>query len=453
LLSFALYLNIMDELSFNNGVQAALDSLLNDRLALLAGAGLSMAPPSSLPSAAAIAKSAKDKYDATYGTTRPPLAVAIEDQAQHFFVRGELATVYFRTLIDQHAFAGPPNSGHAAVADLLLVRAIQTAVTTNVDTLIEDAGHLLFGQVEACLDGHAVARLHPDISPLLKIHGCRARDVDNMLWAPGQLSVPPVSERIASSRTCLVTRLLDRDLLIVGYWTDWDYLNSVLENALGSVRPARVIVVDTSDGATFAAKAPALFALGQRALSTFWHVRASGADFLDALRRAFSKIFIRRVLHSGIDAYVAQMGSAPHPAWLEPPDLDAPTLWLVRRDLEGRVPNEPAKDKSPPDEGLVGQTLLQLQAAGAQSDGHFWLLNGRRVRVLRAANRPLHLVEADFAREMAPAVAPDVVIAVGAEAQFLPPNIVRTESSGTIARGSRSLWMSRPDAVRQLGLQ
>jgi len=224
----------MIQISFDEGVSSALDSLLSDRLALLAGAGMSMAPPSNLPSAAAIAASAKQKYDGTYGATRPPLPIGVEDQAEFFFRRGELGKVYFRTLVDQNAFAGQPNAGHYASADLLLVRGIQTAVTTNVDTLIETAGQLLFGQVGVGIDGHAVATLPPDTAPLLKIHGCRTCDCDNMVWAPGQLAVAPVLERIANSATWLNSRLLDRDLLIVGYWTDWDYLNAVIGATLGA---------------------------------------------------------------------------------------------------------------------------------------------------------------------------------------------------------------------------
>ncbi len=442
----------MQEITFDNGVAAVLDSLLNDRLAVLAGAGLSMAPPSLLPSAANLAASAKQKYDAMYGVTRPPLAPGMEDQAEFFFRRGELGTVYFRTFIDQNAFAGQPNPGHYAAADLLLVRGIQTAVTTNVDTLIETAGQLIFGQVDVGIDGLDVAALPPDVAPLLKIHGCRQRDIANMVWAPGQLVVPPVAARIATSTTWLNARLLDRDLLIVGYWTDWDYLNAVLATALGAVSPARVIVVDVSDGATFAAKAPALFALGQRASTAFQHVRASGADFLDAVRRDFSRSFVRRVLHSGMNDYVGQTGNNPDAAWVEPPNLDNFTLWQIRRDLEGRLPNEPAKERHPPPETLVGLTLLQLQGRGAVADGPYWLLGGRRVRVLRAVNKPLHRVEAEFAREVAPAVAPDIVIAVGAEGQALPPNIARAGTQPTIARGTKGRWMTRPEAIQDLGL-
>ena len=328
----------MKQVSFDEGVADALDSLLSDRLAILLGAGLSMAPPSNLPSAAAIAAAAKQKYDATYGVTRAPLPAGVEDQAEFFFQRGELGTVYFRSLVDQNAFAGQPNAGHYASADLLLVRGVQTAVTTNVDALIETAGSLLLGQIGVGIDGHVVAALPPDTAPLLKIHGCRVCDCDNMVWAPGQLTVSPVSQRIANSATWLNGRLLDRDLVIVGYWTDWDYLNTVLESTLGAVRPARVIVVDPADPATFATKAPELFALGGRASTTFKHVRASGSDFLDILRKRFSESFIRRVLHSGRNEYQTHTGTPPDVAWLEPPDWDNLTLWRVRRDLEGRLP-------------------------------------------------------------------------------------------------------------------
>jgi hypothetical protein len=273
----------MHEIPFEDGVSLALDALLNDRLALLCGAGLSMAPPSLLPAAAALAAAAKQKYDAMHGTTRDPLPAKIEDQAEYFFQRQELATVYFRTLIDLNAFAGPPSPGHYAIADLLLVRGIQTAVTTNVDFLIETAGQQLFGQVCAGIDGASVAMFPPDCAPLLKVHGCRVRDPDNMVWAPGQLAASPVDARIASSDQWLRVRLLDRDLIIVGYWTDWDYLNEVLAATLVGVRPSRVVVVNPADRAMFSQKAPALYALGQRAAGPFQHVSASAEKFLEAL--------------------------------------------------------------------------------------------------------------------------------------------------------------------------
>jgi hypothetical protein len=152
----------MKKIQFDDGVGIVLDSILSDRLAVLAGAGLSMAPPSSLPSAAHIAAEAKKKYDATYGSTRPALAVSVDEQADFFFQKGELASTYFKRLIDKDAFAGPPNGGHSAIADFLLTRGLQTAVTTNVDGMIETAGQLLLGQIGVGIDGLSVAGLAPD---------------------------------------------------------------------------------------------------------------------------------------------------------------------------------------------------------------------------------------------------------------------------------------------------
>jgi hypothetical protein len=233
----------MVEIDLQTGVAKALDALLADRLALLCGAGLSMAAPSSLPSAAALAWKAKQKYDATYGAERAPLPESIGDQAEFFFEQGELATVYLRTYIDHDAFAAEPNRGHFAVADLLLTGAISTAVSTNVDTLIETAGIMLFGQVGAGISRAHVATLASDISPLLKLHGCWS-DPPGTVWAVGQAAADPSKTRIEECGTWLTNRLLDRDLVIVGYWTDWDYLNQVLETSLGAVSPSRVIVAD-----------------------------------------------------------------------------------------------------------------------------------------------------------------------------------------------------------------
>jgi hypothetical protein len=162
----------------------------------------------------------------------------------------------------------------------------------------------------------------------------------------------------------LNVRLLDRDLLIVGYWTDWDYLNEILAATLGAVNPARVIVVDLADRRNVSGK-------GAGSL----RARAACVDGLSAcagfrrrlpysLRCHFSKSFVRRVLHLGANEYSDYTGSNPDAAWIEPRDLDNITLWQIPRDLEGRMPNEPAKERKPAAESLVGLTLLQLQACG-----------------------------------------------------------------------------------------
>lgn len=440
----------MDPISFDDGVQLALRALVFDRLALLAGAGLSMAPPSQLPSALVLAQRAKKTYEAIFGP--PSLSDDIEEQAEFFYRRHELASVYLARLIDRNAFAGRPNSGHYAVADLLLSHAVQTAVTTNIDTLIETAGQDLFGHVEAGIDRGTVAALPPHQSPLLKIHGCRGIDLSTTVWAPSQLKDEPVKTRVEQAADWLKNRLLNRDLLIVGFWTDWDYLNDVLSKTLGAVAPARVIVVDPQDSSVLAGKAPALHALGLSARSEFRHVQASGADFLAGLRLAFSQSYIRRVLASGRDEFEDRKGVPPDPDWLDPPLLSNDELWSVRRDLQGCGPQEPASERDPSNEPLLGLTLILLRAAGATADGSYWQLRGEKIRVLRTPNRVLHKVEGEYRREIAPIVAPDVVVAVGSEDRGIPATIVRPSGSGSIARGGGSRWMTRAQAEADLRL-
>ncbi len=433
-------------------ITCAIDALHHERLAILCGAGLSMGWPSCLPSAANLAADAKAKYDAMYGASRPPLPAGIEDQAEYFFNRGELGTIYLRTFIDKDAFAGRPNPGHDAIADLLLVRGIQTAISTNVDTMIETAGQMLFGQIGVGYDQASVAQCQPDVSPLLKVHGCWTQDQANTVWAPSQLNAEPVMSRVTSSANWMNVRLQDRDLIIVGFFTDWDYINNVLAQTLGNVRPARVIVVDPSAGPALQAKAPALYDLLDGITDEFLHVAVSGADFLEALRLEFSRSFVRRVIHAGAQAFEDATGNPPDPTWLEPPAADNETYWRMRRDLEGRRPNQPSSRRAPNDEPAVGLTLLQMRARGATNDGDHWLINGIRVRVLRAANQLLHQVEAAHARGRPPVVAPDLTIAVGAEATSLPANILRSSPSGSIVRGGANRWLTRGEAVQELGL-
>ena len=438
--------------SFDQGVNIALNAIFDRRLVLLCGAGLSMSSPSNLPSAAALAAAAKKRYTARFGATQPPLADGIEEQAEFFFNTGDLGTRYLKVLIDADAFASPFNEGHSAVADLLLTGSACTAVSTNVDTLIEDAGRALFGEIGCGIDRETVAGLPNDVSPLLKIHGCWLRDRTNTVWASVQLTADPVMSRVSGSAEWLNHRLVDKDLVIVGYFTDWDYLNGVLDQALGEVSPSRVVVVDRGEAAWLAAKAPVFHALGSRAKSEFLHVQAPGDTFLQALRVRFCQSFIRGVVHAGADEFAQLYGRRPDPSWLEPSATETSSLYALRRDLEGALPNEPARRREPAEGPAVGLTILQLLHAGATGDGQYWLLNGKRIRVLNSGNQLVRSLESAYGREAPPLTAADMVIAVGAEADTLVAHVVRGGTAQTVARGTSGVWLTRSDAFQELGL-
>ena len=113
----------MEEITLQDGVNVALSATLQDRLAAICGAGLSMAEPSKLPSAGTIAQSAKQKYDHIYGATAPPLSEDIEEQAEHFYALDQLETMYLGSLIDHNTFSAPHLNAHKGLRVTVRCRA------------------------------------------------------------------------------------------------------------------------------------------------------------------------------------------------------------------------------------------------------------------------------------------------------------------------------------------
>jgi hypothetical protein len=440
----------LDEIAIDAGIKIAIDALEAGRLALICGAGLSMDPPSNIRSAQALADQAKEKYDATFGGERPPLAVSIEEQAAFFHDEGNLADYYLRKLIGRHAFSAEPNAGHYAVADLLLTQAADLALSTNVDRLIETAGMRLKGHIESVIDRDHAAAAPADASVLFKLHGCWDNEPENTIWCKEQLADVPLDTRIPQAAEWLTNKLLDRDIVVVGYFTHWEHLSDVLSTALQAVHPARLLIVDPADAAWLEEKAPKFYAIGAQA-QQFAHVRETGGKFLDELRRAFSRSYVRKVLHAGRQAFEDSAGAPADVTWLEPADAENKDLWLVRRDLEGCMPNDPAVTKTPAHEPLLGLTLLQLRAAGATWKRFFLQLGDTAVRVFRGFGQPLHSLEAKFARATPPVI-PETIVAVGAVDLPLRSNVARDVRSDSITRGTGRRWITRESAELEFGL-
>ena len=70
----------------------------------------------------------------------------------------------------------------------------------------------------------------------------------------------------------------------MGFWSDWAYLNNIFEKSIDAIDGSLVVIVNPSDKATLASKAPGLWAWTENGQSERFIVRQSAADFLDELR-------------------------------------------------------------------------------------------------------------------------------------------------------------------------
>jgi hypothetical protein len=162
-----------------------------------------------------------------------------------------------------------------------------------------------------------------------------------------------------------------KDLVVVGFWTDWGYLNDVLRDAFTIQNARSVTVVDPSSGADLQSKAPDLWSKLNSLSNIFEHVRASGADVLDELRVEYSKSWARKFYALGGPLASVTGGRISPNA--SPDVLAGDALYDLRRDAEG-VPYNRAAVLKAPASGAAQAAFMhsKLLSAGATQDGA-WL--------------------------------------------------------------------------------
>lgn len=423
------------------------------RLVIVCGAGLSMAPPSSLPAAWRVAEACFDQYRLTIDPAADvEMRHDLEALAQHFADQHTLESIFIESLVPWSDFVRPPNAGHAAVADFLVTKAAAASLSANYDTLIERCAIENGFDFQNSLDGdEATIRAHTQ-GPLLKFHGCAMRDRPATVWTASQLDEGKIAERIELSKVWMAANLRHKDLLVVGFWTDWEYLNKLLGNVLDGLSPLSVTVVDLANAADLEAKAPELWALAHAQGVTFTHVQESGAAALDELRKAFSTNYLKMVLDAGRTAFEQSAGVQCDPAWLEVDDFDTAALYGLRRDAEGVPAGKPATKARPSQCDILGVFHLMLRRAGATQTPLGYDLGARSVRVLNGAGKALSQLKALFAE--APVLqSADVIVAAGAIDLPGPANVVRTGKVGNFVRpASGANWFDLERGRLELGI-
>ena len=423
-----------------------LASIEADALVLLCGAGLSLAAPSNLPSARRMAEQCASKYQHITGTSLPDdLRLDLGNLAQFFYDQQTLQALFLRQLVEWAPFLGSPNVGHEAIADFLACKAIMLGVTTNVDALIENAAKQL-GEPD-----FRAAVIPPDLNtrsehaPLLKLHGCANRSRDDTVWCVGQLEHEPVRGQLESFRTWLTAQLQQRDLLVIGFWSDWAYLNRSLAVAVVGTEPRSVTLVDPDDPAALQQKAPELWDWAHSGAVHFHHVQEHGEVFLNELRTRFSHQFVKRLIDNARPEYERRVGPCGPALDTILDHLQTLDLYNLRRSFCGEPLTAPARRKRPgPDQIVIGVVHLSLVGSGAVLNCGRYNLQGRTIRILLASGQFLSSFRGLFEHEPPAISTADMTICVGAyDDGGVPANIVRSAEDANIVRGgTQGEWVT-----------
>ena len=193
---------------------------------------------------------------------------------------------------------------------MLLCGAVNAALSANFDLMIEQWSSRRKVALRGALDGQEAVRFASTSNPLLKFHGCMSRGLEETLWTHDQLVLPDVAARVESCKAWMGLNLPARDLLVVGFWTDWGYLNGVLADAVAGGTTNSITVVDPQPSNTLEQKAPVLWAT----LTTCHISRTSKNRAMTSslkLGKRTQEFGPENLYALGLPLYAAEKGAAP----------------------------------------------------------------------------------------------------------------------------------------------
>jgi hypothetical protein len=431
-------------------VTRLLGSIEANRLVLLCGAGLSIPAPSNLMSAVRVSQACYDKCRPILELPAP-MRDGIDQLAGHFHASGEFDGVFIGSLVPWNDLVGEPNAGHAAVSDLLISRAADAVLSANFDPLIEQWASCRKIAMQGALDGQEALEFKKDANPLVKVHGCMVRGRKKTLWTDAQLADPEIKKRVEACSDWMKLELPGKDLLVIGFWTDWGYLNDVFAAALSTMKFGSVTVVDPESSANLQAKAPALWEKLTTGTAVFRHVQASGVEALGEFRVAFSRTWLKKFYALGEPLLAA----ADKPYAAIDPDMNVDDLYDCRRDCEGVPYSRAAQMKEPAPAAAQASFFHHLLVqAGATREGPWYKYGGKRVRIVQGAGRDLKSVQEKH-KEPPAADHPDVVVCAGAVDLAVPANLMGPGVDSSVVRpsgGGGAKWMTLEQARGELAI-
>lgn len=427
-------------------------ALETGNLVFLCGAGLSMPAPSSLPSAAAVAEECFDRWS-VIEPLAPELRQDIEKLADFFYQRGDFVSTFIDQVVPWNNLVGRPNLGHAAVADFLISRAVHGVLSSNFDPLIESwaASHKL--ALQGALDGIEAVNFQRVSNPLLKFHGCMQRDRAQTVWTASQFAEAAVNERMRWCSEWMRLHLPGRHLVVIGFWSDWDYLNQIFSDAFAARDAVSVTVVNRGSTDEIRQKAAALWDKLNAAGPHFAHLQMSSDDFLIELRQEFSELWYRKLVARGRTLW--PVGALEPPGPVSGSALSADDLYDLRRDMEAKPYTHTASLKEPSESSSEASSIrLKLQDRGATPYRSWLRLDGRSVRVINGAGRSLQDVQRIY-REAPTDEHADIIVCAGSINLGVPDRIISKGTPMSFVRtssGAGGTWLTTNEMEADFGL-
>jgi hypothetical protein len=264
------------------------------RVAIYAGAGISVSQPTGLPTGASLAQ----VIHATLRTAFPSLdgvdpadLTAVADAVASLAGGGEALretaarSAEFRT--------ATPSYGHRMIANLLLEGVIDV-LTTNWDDCIERGG--MPERIQAVTDERSLARVTPP--SVLKVHGC-ASEPSSLLVTTDELQNPP---RWAREQTH--ARLGSAVVVFVGIGDVAGYVKQRIAEAIddvgniGNIRVVSPSIVERWEDSQWAAVAP----------------NVAGADRIAATSDEFMEQLGAAYIHVSLNTHVSALAGDPRVA-------------------------------------------------------------------------------------------------------------------------------------------
>ena len=211
------------------------------KLVLVVGAGVSMGPPTCLPSGSELARNVKTRLlDSPLGSIISPvtgeslltMADVVENNSLAAF------PLFVKTILESADFkTASPNYAHLAIA-LLMAETNAQVLSTNWDTCIEQSASDVYSDIVACFDWGGVQSAG-DSTKLFKLHGCAKNEFSI------RVSTRQISEETWWAKHQVGAAIETGSVVFLGIGSIAEYIRLTLQIILKMVKNlSNVFIVD-----------------------------------------------------------------------------------------------------------------------------------------------------------------------------------------------------------------